>query len=163
MATNSGLVYHKKIFEIWGFAELPFIGPADWLPHSLACEELYYTVPELKKEADKTGLKLITMVGVHPTHFMSKKPIRKLEDFKGLRIRALGGMADFVNAAGAAAVPITAWETYEALQKGTVDASQAYMYGNIPYKFHEVTKYAILPGMQNITVSVWMNKKVFNK
>jgi len=163
MATNSGLVYQRSLIPIFQFAEMPFIGPADWDSHAKAVMEMTRTVPELKKEIEKTGIKLISANAGHPTHFMSKKPIRKLEDFKGLRIRALGGLADFVKAAGGKAVPLTVYETYEGLQKGTVDASQAYMYYNIPSKFFEVTKYSILPGMQNITTTMWMNMDLYKK
>lgn len=163
MCTNSSYGYHPSIFPIWQFSELPFLGPANWYSHSMACKELYFTMPELKKELDDTGLKIIGMFGVHPSMIMSKKPITKLEDLKGLKIKALGPAADWLKAVGATPVTLTIYETYEALQKGTIDAAQTYVYTMIPYKFPEVTKYLITPGWQNITVEAWMNGNVWKK
>lgn len=163
MATNSSWGYHKTLFPIWQFSELLFLGPADWGPHGWACNELYETIPSLKEEIEKAGVKFIAAFGAHSTHFISKRPIRTLKDFKGLRIRAIGPVADWMKAVGASPAGLTVYETYEALQRGTVDATQSYMYINVPYKFHEVTKYCILPGFQNITVSVIMNVSAWNK
>jgi TRAP-type C4-dicarboxylate transport system substrate-binding protein len=163
MAMNSSFGYHKTQFPIWQFSELLMLGGADWGAHSRTVKEMYETMPVLKKEIDKTGLKLMAMIGIHPTHFMTQKPIRKLEDFKGMRIRSLGSMADFLKSIGASPVGMTIYETYEAMQKGIVDGAQSYMYVNIPFKLVEVSKYAIVPGIQNITMSIYMNKKVYGK
>jgi len=163
MSTNSSFGYHKSLFPIWQFSELLFLGPADHGAHAWTVKELYETIPVLREELDKAGLKIIGIVGAHATHFMSRKPIRKLEDFKGLRIRAFGPMGDWLKSVGSAPVGLTIYETYEAMQKGTVDATQTYMYINVPYKLHEVSKYAIVPGIQNITVSMFMNKDLWEK
>ncbi len=163
MATNSSFGYHKSLFPVWQFSELLMLGPADWDAHSRTLKEMYETVPVLKKEMDRTGVKLIGMIGVHPTHFVTRKPVMKLEDFKGMRIRAFGPMGDWLRAVGAAPVGLTIYETYEAMQKGTVDGTQTYMYINNPYKLTEVSNYAIVPGIQNITVSTYMNKRVYKK
>lgn len=163
MSMNSSFGYHKGVFPIWQFSELLMLGGADWGAHSRTVKELYETVPVLKEEIDKTGLKLVAMFGIHPTMFMTKKPVHKLEDFKGMRIRAIGSMADWLKSIGATPTGITIYETYEALQKGLLDGTQSYMYINAPMKMNEVTKYGILPGIQNITMSIWMNKKVYEK
>jgi len=163
MGTNSSMGYHKSLFPVWQFAELIMLGPADWGAHSRTVKELYETTPELRAELDKTGLKLIAIYGVHPSHFVSKKPIVKLEDLKGMRIRAFGTMATWLKSIGAAPVGLTIYETYEALQKGIVEASQSYMYLNDKLKFTEVIDYANTPGLQNITVTMFMNKSAWDK
>lgn len=163
MCINSSFGYHKAVFPIWQFAELLMLGPSDWGPHSRALKELYETVPALKKEMDRTGLKLIGMFGIPPTHFMTTKPIMKLKDFKGMRIRSFGSMADWLKSVGATPVGLTVYETYEAMQKGTVDGTQSYMHINKPYKLDEVSKYAIVPGIQFVTMSMYMNKRVYEK
>jgi TRAP-type C4-dicarboxylate transport system substrate-binding protein len=154
--------YHPSDFPVWQFSELLFLGEKEF-PHLTAVKEMYQTVPELKEEADKTGLKLLWMGSTQPTNFLTKKPIRTLEDFKGLKIRSVGAVADWVKSLGGVSSPITIYETYEALQKGTVDGSQGYMYQFLPYKWQEVTKYLNTTGIQLITFSIWMNKDVWNK
>ena len=163
MGTNSSMGYHKSLFPVWQFSELIMLGDSDWGAHSKTVKQLYETTPELKAELDKTGLKLIAIYGVHPSHFISKKPIVKLEDFEGLRIRAFGPMATWLKSIGAAPVGLTIYETYEAMQKGIVDASQSYMYLNDKLKFSEIVNYAMLPGLQNITVTMFMNKSAWDK
>lgn len=49
------------------------------------------------------------------------KPVRKLEDIQGLRIRCFGSNAKFVGLLGAAPVAIPAPDVYDALSKGVLD------------------------------------------
>ncbi|MDD5705823.1 MAG: TRAP transporter substrate-binding protein [Kiritimatiellae bacterium] len=58
-----------------------------------------------------------------PGVLATKKPVRTLEDLKGLKVRATGLSAKIVEALGGAAVGMPQPETYEALQKGVVDAT----------------------------------------
>jgi TRAP-type C4-dicarboxylate transport system substrate-binding protein len=47
----------------------------------------------IQGDADKTGIKILGWWDYGPTHFWGKtKPLKKPEDFKGLRIRVYGGM-----------------------------------------------------------------------
>ncbi len=58
-----------------------------------------------------------------PGILASKKPVRALEDLKGMKVRATGLSAKIVERLGAAAVGMPQPETYEALQKGVVEAT----------------------------------------
>jgi TRAP-type C4-dicarboxylate transport system substrate-binding protein len=59
---------------------------------------------------------------VNPYNIMSRKPIRTVEDFRGLKIRALGDQATLFKMFGATPVACTAPEIYTALERGLVDA-----------------------------------------
>ena len=50
-----------------------------------------------------------------------KRAVRKLEDIQGLKIRASGRLADVVTNLGGTPVGISMGETYEGLQRGTID------------------------------------------
>lgn len=66
------------------------------------------------------------MLYVHahgPGILASKKPVRVMEDFAGLKVRATGLSTKIVTALGGSAVGMSQPETYEALQKGVVDAT----------------------------------------
>jgi TRAP-type C4-dicarboxylate transport system substrate-binding protein len=72
-------------------------------------------------------------------------PIKKLEDFKGLRMRA-PETPEFIalyKSYGAIPVPMAWAEVYSALQQGVVDGVGADWAGLLTSKLHEVTKYAI--------------------
>ncbi len=55
----------------------------------------------------------------------TKKPVYKLEDLKGMKIRAQGTVVPIVQALGGAPVGATMPETYDALRTGVVEGSMA--------------------------------------
>ncbi len=68
----------------------------------------------------------VHMLYVHahgPGILASKKPVRSLEDLKGLKVRATGLSSKIVKSLGGTPVAMSQSETYEALQKGVVDAT----------------------------------------
>jgi TRAP-type C4-dicarboxylate transport system substrate-binding protein len=58
-----------------------------------------------------------------PGILASKKPVGKLADMKGLKVRATGFCSKVVESLGGSPVSMPQGETYEALQKGVVDAT----------------------------------------
>ncbi len=95
---------------------------------------------------------------------LSNKPLRSIEDFKGLKIRVMGTPVaiDTYKALGASPVPMPFGEVYMALQTGVVDACEngtATLYGQ---RFYEVADYlstlAVLPSL-SLTL---MSKKVWD-
>ncbi|MCX5909185.1 MAG: C4-dicarboxylate ABC transporter substrate-binding protein, partial [Deltaproteobacteria bacterium] len=55
----------------------------------------------------------------------TKKPVQRLEDVKGLRIRSTGLSSKVVSALGGAAVAMPMGETYDALNRGMAEGSMA--------------------------------------
>ncbi len=56
--------------------------------------------------------------------YPSKKPLRKVEDFKGLKIRVPQGMeAEILTRIGASVIVLPGTEVYSALDKGVIDAT----------------------------------------
>jgi TRAP-type mannitol/chloroaromatic compound transport system substrate-binding protein len=81
-------------------------------------------------------------------HMHSRKPIRTLEDLKGLKLRTSGAWAEIANNLGASTVILPGGEVYPALERGVVDAIEWATPGiNIGLGFHKVAKYIILPGV----------------
>ncbi len=70
------------------------------------------------------------------------KPVARLEDVKGLKIRAHGTSALVVKALGGTPVPKPMPETYQMLQKGVVDGAVYPFEANKGWKLGEVTDYA---------------------
>ena len=74
------------------------------------------------KEFDGVKVLFFTMPGQQ--YFRTKKPVRKLEDLKGMKIRVAGGsIVNVVKALGAAPVVLPPADTYDALSKGVVDGA----------------------------------------
>jgi TRAP-type transport system periplasmic protein len=75
------------------------------------------------KELDE--VKVLFLHAHGPGILHTKKPVAKLEDLKGMKIRATGLAAKIVSALGAAPVGTTMPETYDALRTGVADGAMA--------------------------------------
>jgi len=96
-------------------------------------------------DGEHKGVKLLLLFthqpgGPHTT----KKPIRSLDDFKGLRLRfASPTVRDFVQALGATPVGVPPTEIAEQLQKGTIDGTFIdYGGAGIAFKLGGTIKYS---------------------
>lgn len=100
-----------------------------------------------------------------PGVLASKKPVRSLADLKGLKVRATGLSAKIVEALGGTAVAMSQPETYEALQKGVVDATLCPIETLKGWKQGEVVQYIVpSPATGYTTVMfVVMNKAKWEK
>ncbi len=119
---------------------------------------------EMLKEAHEKVNILYYTEKIYPTALISKKPIRKVEDFKGMKIRSSGAIADFLKDLGAATNMIPGEELFLALQTGVVDAAHwGAAGGALSMKFCEVAKYYIQPNLAMAgTDVIVINKDAFN-
>jgi TRAP-type C4-dicarboxylate transport system substrate-binding protein len=99
-----------------------------------------------------------------PYAIFSNKPIRTLEDCKGLKIRCAGGLQwDSMKALGFTPVQLITADIYTGMQRGIVDAVLFPAFGFKSYKLGEVSKYILItPIMGPCTVACWMNLDKFN-
>lgn len=76
-------------------------------------------------------------------NFYATKPITKLSDMKGMKIRVQSAplYIDTVTAFGASATPLDNSEVYSALQTGVIDGAENPVKGYLNNKFYEVAKY----------------------
>ena len=92
------------------------------------------------------------------------KAVRKLEDMKGLKLRAHGTSAKVVKALGGTPVSKPMPETYQMLQKGVVDGSVFPLEADRGWRLGEVTDYiaADFPAAYTTSFFVVMNKDKWN-
>ncbi len=96
---------------------------------------------------------------------VSKKPLRTLADFKGLKLRAPVGMGqDIFARLGAAPVNLPGSEVYTALERGVVDASDwGTLSMNEELGYHKLAKYPSYPGFHSMPMGdVAVNMKRWN-
>jgi TRAP-type C4-dicarboxylate transport system substrate-binding protein len=98
----------------------------------------------MRKEFEDNGhLKVIGWANYGKNEVSANKPLLKLEDFKGMRIRvAGGGYAQWIKAMGAAPVTMDSGEVYQAMQRGTIDGAISGPSTFDERKWYEVVKYA---------------------
>jgi TRAP-type transport system periplasmic protein len=68
------------------------------------------------------------------------KPVRTLEDMKGLKLRATGETADIVKALGASPVPLEMPDVYESLRRAVIDGIMVDLSTLKYWRFAEVVK-----------------------
>ncbi len=93
----------------------------------------------------------------------SKKPINKIGDFKGLKIRVMPLYIPFMKALGAAPVTLPITDLYTALERGVVDGFMFIDYGITTFGLHEVVKYKIYPPVFQQETATLINMDAWNK
>ena len=117
------------------------------------------------KEAEKKG---IVILGNWENGFRhvsnSKRPIEKLDDLKGLKLRTPNSQVtlESFRALGALPTPMGFGEIYSALQLGTVDGQENPVAHILTQKWYEVQKFFSLTNHQHNVEPLCMSKIIFD-
>jgi TRAP-type C4-dicarboxylate transport system substrate-binding protein len=107
-------------------------------------------------------VKVLTMFTCAPANIYAKKPVKNLEDLKGLELRASGGVAQVLKALGAAPVGMPQSECPEALQKGVVQGAASSLETLMDFKYAEMCKYVTIFNGPVYPFAVVMNMDKWN-
>jgi TRAP-type C4-dicarboxylate transport system substrate-binding protein len=154
--------YTPGRFPLTSVYELPFMIPSA-TQTSRALWKTYEKFPEFQKEYKK--VKVLALF-CHPGgHFGTvKKPIRTLDDFKGMKFRtASASVTKALQMFGATPVTMPVTEAYTALERGVVDGTVLPWEGFFIFKVAELLKYATEADFYTMTMMVVMNKKTWKK
>ena len=115
------------------------------------------------KELDEVKVMYLHAHGPGLLH-TTKKPVGKLEDLKGMKIRATGLATKIVVALGAAPVGTPMGDTYDALRTGIADGAMAPIEALEGWKWGEVVKYTTESYSSSYTSGMFvvMNKNKWN-
>ena len=103
-----------------------------------------------------------TWIGM-PFYVMTNKPVSKLDDVRGLKLRSIGGIADvLLGELGVSVVKIASAETYEGLQRGIVDGALRNTISLVEFKEYEVMKYIIFPPVASPFGGVFIGEGKWN-
>jgi len=141
-------------------AGLPIGLPSGWVGAHVAYD-FYKKFPP--KEWDE--VKVLSIHCNAPSMVISKKPVNKLEDMKGLSIRAPGVPGDIVKALGGTPSPTPMMEVYDSLAKGVNDGVWAPYETLKTFRFAEVAKYLTVCWQTGAGFNFYliMNKNSYNK
>ena len=140
---------------------LPFIAPKI-IPSSMASYGLYEADNAVQAEyKDVKVLFFGTRVASHV--FTTKKPIRSVDDFKGMKIEVINApMADMVKALGGVPLRLANSEVYSALERGILDGAMYHWNLAYGYKLGEICKYGTMLEISR-SCGVWvMNLNKWN-
>jgi TRAP-type transport system periplasmic protein len=121
--------------------------------------------PYLAKLLEEKANAVLLARAVYPEQvFFSKKPIRKLQDFKDLKTRVHSVvLSHLVAGLGGQPLTIAFAEVYTALERGTLDAAITGTKPGADVKLFEVSKYLVGPIGLRPHVGIAINKTVWNK
>jgi len=110
------------------------------------------------------GVKMIELNGCIQAFLWTKKPVRALEDVKGLRIRTPGGhQTNYIKSLGAEPVFMPLGDVYLAMETGTVDGIVTCPPLVLAFKLYEVAKHGTLTTFGCVTEGVIMNENSWEK
>ncbi|HOP46875.1 MAG TPA: TRAP transporter substrate-binding protein [Desulfobacteraceae bacterium] len=106
------------------------------------------------------GVKMIELNGCIQAFLWTRKPVKTLEDCKGLKIRAPGGhQTNYIKSLGAEPVFMPLGDVYLALETGTIDGLVTCPPLILAFKLYEVAKYGVIATFGCVTEGVIMNQK----
>ncbi len=152
--------YQAGSFNLCLAADLPFASPNAWVA-ALVMEKLYPKY--LKKEYENLGVYLAFYTNTSTYNLISKKPVRKFEDLKGMKIRSFGGTCSaMLKRLGAVPVMVQAAEIYTSFQRGILDGVLLPDNSAYSFRLHEIGKYSTAFGLTRMGIPYCMNRKTFD-
>lgn len=134
--------YHPGKNPAFMVFSLPFLPLGDWNVNQ-AVRLALHEHPALVKDMDQWNAMVYATALLPQYEFLGRgKPPASLADWKGLRVRAGGGIGDAMEKLGAVKTTTAATEVYTGMQRGTMDAASfPYTYSHAAYKIHEVSNW----------------------
>ncbi|WP_241426223.1 TRAP transporter substrate-binding protein [Geobacter benzoatilyticus] len=154
---NFAMSYQPGRFPVSEAVDLPF----GFTSSRVASLVLYDLIEKYKpREFDK--VKVLTVFTCPPTNFMTKAPVKRLADLKGMELRVAGTSAEVAKRLGAVPVAMPQSETPEAIQKGIVKGMISSLEILQDLKFASYTPYATIANLPVVSFAVVMNKAKWN-
>ena len=134
--------YHPKKNPALMSLTMPFLPMSDW-SNNRKIREAVYAHPAVKKELARWNAMIYVSSYLPQYEFLGRgKPPATLADWKGLTVRAGGGVGRAMKVLGATPTSSTATEVYTGVQQGTMDAASfPFTYSHVAYKIHEVAEW----------------------
>lgn len=131
--------YHPDKMPAYTALDLPFLPLPDF-ETQWAVHDAFHAHPHIVQEIAKWSAITYSANLLPQYEFIGKgKPPKTLADFKGMRVRALGGLGDAMKNLGAVPTSVPPTEVYTSMERGTVDAvSFPTTYAHASYKSYEI-------------------------
>jgi TRAP-type C4-dicarboxylate transport system substrate-binding protein len=158
--THAYVAYQPGSFKLFHAPQLPFLFPSPQIA-SLVIEELYPRY--FKAEFERMGVYLAHCDCTSPYNIISKTPVHRLEDLRGIKMRVTGGLvAEIFRELGAVPVAIAVSEVYTALQRGVVDAVALSAPDMASYRLQEIGPYYTRVDLNVLALQYCLNRQTFD-
>jgi TRAP-type C4-dicarboxylate transport system substrate-binding protein len=156
----SHIQYTRGRFPVMEVFDLPLGFPSGWVDTQVATDFFNKYKP---KEWDDVHVLYVSPCGPLVLETASK-PVKTLEDLKGLKIRAVGQMSDVIKALGGLPVPLQMPDVYDSLRRGVIEGVTVDLSTLKYWKFAEVIKYVTADWQLGTGITFYwvMNKNKWN-
>jgi TRAP-type transport system periplasmic protein len=152
--------YTRGRFPVIDVINLPLGFPSGWVASHVSND--FY---EKFKPKEWDSVHPLFFYGMGPVVLSTaKKPVKTLDDFKGLKLRAVGRVADMTKLLGGIPQPLEIGDVYEALRRGVLDGTMLPLEPLKAWKTGEILKHVTASWKVGIsgTMCVVMNKEKWN-
>ena len=134
--------YHPRKNPALMVLTMPFLPMADWEANR-RIREAVYAHPAVAREMARWNAMIYTSTFLPQYELLGRgEPPADLDGWKGLTVRAGGGLGQAMRLLGATPASSTATEVYTGVQQGTMDAASfPFTYGHVSYRIHEVAEW----------------------
>lgn len=167
-AVRTGLSDHAPCFSLYTARDYNVVG-ALGLPflfnnsHEAVATAEHLYPKYMKDEFERFKVKLMRSAHTGSYHLYNNKPVKTLEDIKGMKVRAGGGThAQIIGALGATQVSMPGASAYTAMQRGTIDAIHFNDAAALIFKLHEVSKFRTANGFNVLTIEYCLSGDWFD-
>jgi TRAP-type C4-dicarboxylate transport system substrate-binding protein len=151
------ILFQPERFPVWQYSQLMFLGDSDPWAALKAWNEFAFTNLLLREELERQGMKFLGAFS-YPSVLINRKPLRKPENLKGMKLRAMGQEAKWVVSLGGTVVPIINYEVEDALREGIIDGVMGYPYVLHNYHSQVYCKFLIRTPLANpVIYDTWIN------
>ncbi len=152
--------YQPGSFQLLHALQLPFLFSSPPVG-SLVSEELY--PKHFKAEYERMGVYLAHYDTTSPYNIISRRPIRRLEDMQGIKMRVTGGLtAQIFEELGVVPVVMAAGETYTAFQRGILDAVALGAPDMATYRLYEIGNAFTRVDVNMLALQYCLNRTTFD-
>ncbi len=136
---------------------------------SLAHGQRTINDPEFKKAfwpiGEPKGLKLVGMSCDSPSDYATVKPIRKIADFKGRKIRVFCSRFEIetLRRLGGTGVPMPLSEVVPAIHQKVIDGNRSGIVVFVPFKYQTIAPYVLQAKESIICITKFASKVWFDK
>ncbi len=151
--------YTAGRFPLTSVIELPM-----HVPSAKVGSRVIWELHDKYLKAEYPGVKIITLCTNGPGHVhMTKKPVRTLEDIRGVRIRSGGPQQTaLLKEFGASPLTLPIADVYDTLQKGMADGSMFDFSSIADFKFYELIRYHTITNLFVVPFAMAINQKVWD-
>ena len=114
---------------------------------------------------ESSKLRGLAYYGGGSRNFYTKKPVKSVEDLKGLKLRVVQSKVnvDLVTTLGASPTPMPYGEVYSGLQTGVIDGAENNPPSYLTANHYQAANYFVLDAHQRVPEMIVINKTIWGK